>query len=324
MALRETREAQSFEPSKRIPNSQSNGRSAASRVTPANPMRKPWSQKASRWSRYMTSAALHRTPNSNIPNLRIQADLSSKDSVLAAISGSAAVFGVTNYWEYNSLEAEVSQGRNLADASKEAGVEHLIWSSLPYVSKVTEGKLNKLHHFDSKAMVEEYINEVGVPASFVLAGFFMANLPSWTKLADDGANYSLALMLPSNTSIPLLDVPRDYGKFVAACLANPQATQGKRILATTDWETPADICDAFEQVRGKKCIFEEIPEDKWPGGEEIFENMLMVRDYAYYGPDEKGARKDVKESQDVVEKLGVFEGFGTFRSFLEEFDAKAK
>jgi uncharacterized protein YbjT (DUF2867 family) len=65
----------------------------------------------------------------------VSADLSSKDSVLAAIKGSDAVFGVTNYWEKGTLEHEVMQGRNLADAAKEAGVHHLIWSSLPYVSK---------------------------------------------------------------------------------------------------------------------------------------------------------------------------------------------
>jgi hypothetical protein len=203
-------------------------------------------------------------------------------------------------------------------------VEHLIWSSLPYVSKITNGTLNKLHHFDSKAMVEEYINEIGVPATFVLAGFFMSNIPGWIKPADDGASYSIAMMFKPDTIIPLLDVPRDYGKFVAASIAEPKATFGKHILAASHWETPLDICRAVEQVRGKKCAFDEIAVDKWPGNEELFDNWMMIRDYAYYGPDEKGAKEGVKESQDLVEKLGGFDGFGTFESMLAERDTKAK
>jgi len=65
----------------------------------------------------------------------VAADLSSKSSILQAIRGSDAVFGVTNYWEKGTLEFEVMQGKNLADAAKEAGISHLIWSSLPFVSK---------------------------------------------------------------------------------------------------------------------------------------------------------------------------------------------
>jgi uncharacterized protein YbjT (DUF2867 family) len=65
----------------------------------------------------------------------VRADLSSKDSILEAIRGSDAVFGVTNYWEKGTMDYEVMQGKNLADAAKEAGISHLIWSSLPFVSK---------------------------------------------------------------------------------------------------------------------------------------------------------------------------------------------
>jgi hypothetical protein len=37
-------------------------------------------------------------------------------------------------WEKADYEIDVAQGKNLADASKEAGVQHLIWSSLPNVT----------------------------------------------------------------------------------------------------------------------------------------------------------------------------------------------
>jgi putative NADH-flavin reductase len=65
----------------------------------------------------------------------VSADLNDKASVKKAIEGSAVVFGVTNYWEKMSAEVELNQGKNIVDAAKEAGVERLIWSSLPNVSK---------------------------------------------------------------------------------------------------------------------------------------------------------------------------------------------
>jgi uncharacterized protein YbjT (DUF2867 family) len=242
-----------------------------------------------------------------------QADLNSRDSILSAIKGSSAVFGVTNYWEKGTLEHEVAQGRNLADAAKEAGVEHLIWSSLPYVSKITDGKLHNLHHFDSKAMVEEYVNEVGIPASFVLPGYFMSNIPNSIKLVDDGASYSISMMFKPDTAIPMLDVPCDFGKFVAACLADPELTLGKHTLAASGWFTPLDVCRAVEHVRGGKCEFHEIPVDKFGGSEELFDNLMMIREYDYYGPD---AKEGVRKSQGIVGKIGGFEGFGTFQGFL--------
>jgi hypothetical protein len=162
-------------------------------------------------------------------------------------------------------------------------------------------------------MVEEYINEVGVPASFVLPGYFMSNIPNSVKPGEDGKNFSISMMFKPDTAIPMLDVPRDFGKFVAACLADPEATLGKHTLAASGWFTPLDVCHAVEHVRGGKCEFHEIPVDKFGGSEELFDNLMMIREYGYYGRD---AKEGVQKSQDVVEKIGGFEGFGTFQSFF--------
>lgn len=99
-------------------------------------------------------------------------------------------------WEYFSKDVEVAQGRNIADACKDAGVSHLVWSSLAHADKgkissccrgpssvnilflpVSNGELVHMKHFDSKAEVEEYIRELGVPATFFYAGCYMSNFP---------------------------------------------------------------------------------------------------------------------------------------------------
>lgn len=65
----------------------------------------------------------------------MQADLNDKRSLVKAMTGAAAVFTMTNYWEKMDMELEIQQGKNLADAAKEAGVNHYIWSSLLNVNK---------------------------------------------------------------------------------------------------------------------------------------------------------------------------------------------
>lgn len=51
------------------------------------------------------------------------------------MKGAYAVFALTNYWDKMDMQVEIQQGKNLADAAKETGVQHYIWSSLLNVNK---------------------------------------------------------------------------------------------------------------------------------------------------------------------------------------------
>jgi uncharacterized protein YbjT (DUF2867 family) len=74
---------------------------------------------------------------------------------------------------------EVAQGKAVADAARAAGVSLFIWSSLPNVTKFSNGELTTVHHFDSKAKVEEYIRTLSFPSSvFIMTAFFMQNISS--------------------------------------------------------------------------------------------------------------------------------------------------
>jgi len=60
----------------------------------------------------------------------VAADLNDKASLVKALTGAHTAFAVTNYWEKMDAKHEFQQGKDLADAAKEAGVEHYVWSSL--------------------------------------------------------------------------------------------------------------------------------------------------------------------------------------------------
>lgn len=141
----------------------------------------------------------------------IKADLNSKSSVVEAITGSHTVFLVTNYWETANPDTEFAQGKNVADAAKESGVSHLIFSSLLNVTETTGGRLSHVPHFDAKAKVEQYIVSTGVPCTFVLAGYFMSNYLQMLRKNEDGS-YTLAYPISAQAKFPLFDAAEDMGK----------------------------------------------------------------------------------------------------------------
>jgi putative NADH-flavin reductase len=89
----------------------------------------------------------------------VKADVDDAESVKAATKDSYGVFGVTDFWSILDKEREIRQGKNIFHACKENGVKHFVWSALPYSEKITEGKLKHVDHFDSKAIVAEFVEE---------------------------------------------------------------------------------------------------------------------------------------------------------------------
>lgn len=239
----------------------------------------------------------------------VAADMNDRDALQSAISGSYAVFAVTNYWESQSKELEVRQGKNIADVSKAAGVKHLIWSSLPPVTKLTEGKLTHVLHFDSKAEVEEHIEsikgETGMIGSYWLPGFFMSNLKG--MILPDPSTGVPTLKMPwdgAETQIGALDVVADTGKFVAGLLlADPKSVDGMRVNGVSEWLTPNELVSTLTHTSGTKVDFKEVSADEYESylppaiAKEMTENMVLVREWSYFG---KGAEKRQAESNRIL------------------------
>lgn len=244
----------------------------------------------------------------------VKADLLDKASVIKAVEGSDAVFGVTNYWELFSKDIEVTHGRNIADASKAAGVSLLIWSSIPNATKTSNGTLTHLPHFDSKAEVEDYIREQNIPATFLHAPFFMSNIKGGMQKSDAGN--SIAWSLNPDTKIPMYDAATDTGKFAAGILLHQPELLGKDIYAVGAWYTPIDVVKTIEEVSGTKTTYQQVDDKTFQSffpeamGEEMMETFRLVREYAYYG---EGGDKIAEMSLKYVEGKPT-----TLKEFVEK------
>jgi uncharacterized protein YbjT (DUF2867 family) len=230
-----------------------------------------------------------------------KADLNDAHSITTAVQDSYAVFAVTNYWETMSKTTEIAQGKNIVDACLAAGVKHLIWSALPHASTITNGTLTKIEHFDSKADVATYAaskkSSTGMLVTNFMPGYFMSNLTTTIKPLE--GTPTLSLPWNPSTWIPMLDIRTDTGKFVAGILEAGAEADGKDVHAVSQWQHPDQIVETLSKVTGQKVVFEErqatveMTESMDLIPAELMQNMILIRDYSYYG---KGAPEQQAES----------------------------
>ncbi|GCB25397.1 NmrA-like family domain-containing protein 1 [Aspergillus awamori] len=234
------------------------------------------------------------------------ADLNSKESIRNALEGSHSVFLVTiPAWGVPGSDAELVHGKNVADVARELDVQHFIYSSLLNVTETTAGRLKNVHHFDHKAQVEQYIRSLGVPATFVLPGYFMSNYTA-VGLLRKGENgvWTVAYPVGKEAKFPLIDIAADMGKYVAASLKNRSETLGAQILVAEDYYTPTRILEEFEQVTGQKTQFVQVDSETYksfipgPMGLEMLENHLFIGNPGYFNG------RSLNESKDLVAKAG--------------------
>ncbi|KAL1745763.1 hypothetical protein HDZ31DRAFT_81735 [Schizophyllum fasciatum] len=255
----------------------------------------------------------------------VAADLNDKPSLRQAIKGAYGVFAVTDFWSSLSAEKEIAQGKNIADVCKEENVQHLVWSSLLDVKKLSNGVLTEVHHFDSKAAVEEYIRALAIPATFFLPGFYMSNIPGNSLRASPDGKWGLNLPMPDDAPIPLFAAERDTGKFVKAIFLRRAETLGQRVYGATGYTTPVQILDGFKKVYpavGKEAGFQRLPGDVFKGilgsmglpepvQEEMLQNMRLVFEFGYFG----GEKLDWSQSI-VEEPLTTWEEYITGNAAL--------
>ena len=104
----------------------------------------------------------------------IEADLNRPETLAAAFKGAHGVFLVTT----SSLEGtdERKQGTAAVKAASDAGVKHVVWSTLPDVEAIS-GSRSHVPHFTNKAKVDRIVKDARFANhTFVIAPFFYQNL----------------------------------------------------------------------------------------------------------------------------------------------------
>ena len=207
----------------------------------------------------------------------VKANLDDPTSVETAVQGAYGVFLVTDYWGIfaklqdpdKSQEAEVAHGKLVGDACKKAGVKHLVYSGLEHVLEIM-GK--PCPHLDSKARIEKYLDDIGVPNTSVRYPFYFDNFATLTRpqKQDDG---TFVLTLPVDGPIPAIGV-EDGGEAVASVFTSPSEFIGKKIGLSGDKLTITEYVTILSKVTGKTIKYNQVTPDQFaqfpfPGADEL-------------------------------------------------------
>lgn len=174
----------------------------------------------------------------------VPGDLENRAQLDAAFKGAYGVFSVQNFWLPNvGFEGEIRQGKNVAEAARAAGVQHLVFSS---VGAAHRGMGQR--HFESKWIVEQHIHSLDIPYTILRPAAFFENF-NWERAAILNGTFN-ALGLRPEKERQLIAV-EDVGVFAALAFANPDQYIGKTIELAGDELTESQLADTFANVIGR-------------------------------------------------------------------------
>jgi len=226
----------------------------------------------------------------------VAADLDNPDSVRKAFDGAYGAYCVTFYWEHFSPEKELAQAGIMAKAAKQAGVKHVIWSTLEDTRKwvpLDDDRMPtlmgnyKVPHFDAKGEADRIFAELGLPVTFLLTSFYWDNFIYFGLGPKKGPDGSFYLGLPmGGKKLPAIAAD-DIGKCAYGIFKKGKEFIGKTVGIAGDHLTGAQMAAAMSRHMGREIRYQDIPPEVFrglgfPGAEDLGNMFQFKRDFEAY------------------------------------------
>lgn len=179
----------------------------------------------------------------------VKGNLTNASELQAALRGVHGVFAMSTWFEAG-MDQEVRQGIMMADAAKQAGIAHYVYTSVGSAHRNTG-----IPHFETKWKVEQHIRQIGLPATILRPVWFMENFTTFSKPSAEGI-----LMMPMRADKKLAMVAlRDIGEFGAAAFMRPNDFLGQAIDLAGDELTMSDVAAQLSKATGRSIQFQGLP-----------------------------------------------------------------
>ena len=189
-----------------------------------------------------------------------QGDLDDLSSLEHAAHDVYGIYSVQNFWKVGA-KREVQQGKNLAEVAKKSGVEHFVYSSVGGAERNSG-----VGHFETKWEIEQYIRQLGLPATMIRPAAFMENY--YLEQTEIGAPTFLPqIRILQGTFVDAVRADKPYqtiavddiGAFVALAFDRPEEFIGQALEIAGSELTNSQAAAVFSRVLGKPVVFEELP-----------------------------------------------------------------
>ncbi len=252
----------------------------------------------------------------------VSADVADKESLTQAFNGAHGAFCVTFFWEHFSPEKELEHARNMAEASKKANVQHVIWSTLEDTRKwvpnddptmpTLMGKY-KVPHFDAKGEANHFFEECGTPYTLLNTSFYWDNFIFFGMGPQKGEDGTLGITFPmEDKKLPGI-AAEDIGKCAFGIFKAGTKYQGKTVSIAGEHLTGKQMAQEFSKVLGVPVRYNAVPAEVYrgfgfPGAEDLGSMFKFKADYESYFC---GARN-------IEESRALNPGLLTFADFLQK------
>ncbi len=226
----------------------------------------------------------------------VSADLADANSLTKAFAGAYGAFCVTNYWELFDPEKEMAQARNMATAAKNAGLKHVIWSTLEDTRKFIPlsdnrmptlmGKF-KVPHFDGKGEADAYFKDAGVPTTYFMLAFYWENMIYFGAGPQKGPDGKYYISYPMGDKKMAGIAREDIGPCALSIFKQPGEFIGKTVGMAGDELTIAQMAATLSKVLGKEILYNSVTADTYrgfgfPGADDMGNMFQFYHDFEDY------------------------------------------
>ena len=245
----------------------------------------------------------------------VAGDVDDPESLKRVLNGAYGAYFVTFFWDHFSPEKEMAEVKHLADAAREAGLKHVIWSTLEDVRTyvpLEDDSMPTLHgkykvpHFDGKGESDQYFD--GIPTTFMLASYYWENMIYFGMGPKKDADGNLSITFPMGNKKMAGIAAEDIGKCAYGIFKKGQSEIGKRIGIAGDQLSGQEMAEALSKVLGRKVSYNEISPDVYrsfgfPGADDLGNMFQFYRDFDTVC----NSTRDVKYSKELNPALQSFD-----------------
>ncbi len=226
----------------------------------------------------------------------VAADVDDLESLKRAFAGAYGAFCVTFFWAHFSPEKELAEAKLMAQAAKDAGLQHVIWSTLEDTRQwvplddnrmpTLMGKY-KVPHLDAKGEANHIFTDMGLPVTLLLTSFYWDNFIYFGSGPKKGPDGKLALTFPmDDKKLPGI-AAEDIGKCAYGIFKRGSEFIGKTVGIAGEHLTGSEMAAALTQALGQEVAYNAVTPEQYrsfgfPGADDLGNMFQFKRDFNEY------------------------------------------
>jgi uncharacterized protein YbjT (DUF2867 family) len=226
----------------------------------------------------------------------VAADADDPESLKNAFKNAYGAYCVTFFWEHFSPEKELAHAKNMAQAAKDAGVQHVIWSTLEDTRKwvpLSDNRMPtlmgkyKVPHFDAKGEANGIFTELGLPVTLLNTSFYWDNFIYFGMGPKKGQDGKLAITFPmGDKKLPGI-AAEDIGKCAYGIFKSGKEFIGKTVGIAGEHLTGSQMAAAFTKSLGQEVHYNPVEPAVYrsfgfPGAEDLGNMFQFKQEFEQY------------------------------------------